>query len=89
MENTAYNLVGDYLEEGQSTVGARIEVRHLAPTPVGMEVRIQAELTAIEGRRLHFHIEAWDDAEQVGEGEHERFIIDWDRFMRRVEQKTP
>lgn len=87
MENVARDTVGPHLDEGQSTVGTRIDVRHLAPTPVGMEVRLHAELLEIDGRRLRFRIEAWDAVEQVGEAEHERFVIDWDRFMQRVEEK--
>ncbi len=87
MENTAYEMVRPHLPEGESTVGVRICVRHLAPTPVGMEVRVRAELVAMEPPRLYFRVTAWDGVEKIGEGEHERFIINWDRFMRRVEGK--
>jgi len=87
MENAARVLVDPLLQPGQSTVGTRVELRHLAPTPVGMTVRLSAELVSVEGRRLSFHVDAWDEVEKIGECEHERFVIDWDRFIERVEQK--
>ena len=87
MENAARETVQPQMAEGQSTVGTRMDMRHLAPTPVGMEVRVRAELVEVQGRRLRFHIEAWDAVEKIGDGDHERFIIDWERFMRRVEEK--
>ena len=87
MENAARETVQAHLAEGQSGVGTWIEMRHLAPTPVGMEVRVRAELVEVQGRRLRFHIEAWDAVEKIGAGDHERFLIDWERFMRRVKEK--
>ncbi len=87
MENAARETVQSHLAKGQSGVGTWIEMHHLAPTPVGMEVRVRAELVEVQGRRLRFHIEAWDAVEKIGAGNHERFIIDWERFMRRVEEK--
>ncbi|MCD6344690.1 MAG: thioesterase, partial [Anaerolineae bacterium] len=60
MENAAREAVQAHLAESQSGVGTWIEMRHLAPTPVGMEVRVRAELVEVQGRRLRFHIEAWD-----------------------------
>lgn len=64
-----------------------INIRHLAATPIGMEVHIRAELINVDGRRLCFKVDAWDEMEKIGEGDHERFIIDCDRFMARVEKK--
>lgn len=87
LENAAKTLVEPYLAAGQSTVGTVVNVRHLAATPVGMTVRARAELLAVDGRRLRFRVEAWDEQEKIGEGEHERFIITWDRFMARVAEK--
>ena len=87
MENAARETVQAHLAKGQSTVGTRMDMRHLAPTPVGMEVRVHAELVEVQGRRLRFHIEARDTVEKIGAGDHERFLIDWERFMRRVEEK--
>ncbi|MBN1878249.1 MAG: thioesterase family protein [Anaerolineae bacterium] len=87
MENTAYEAVNPYLEAGQSTVGVHIDVQHLAPTPIGMEVCVRAELVEVDMPRLRFRVEAWDEVEKIGECEHERFVIDWERFLRRVERK--
>ncbi len=87
MERTAHEAVLPYLAEGQSTVGIHVDVRHLAATPVGMEVRFRAELVEVDRRRLRFKVEAWDEVEKVGEGEHERFIIDWQRFLDGIEKK--
>ncbi len=87
MESTAHNAIVDLLDPSQSSVGAEISIKHMAATPVGMQVRIRAELLEVEGRRLRFRVEAWDQVEKIAEGEHERFIIDWDRFMNRVEKK--
>jgi fluoroacetyl-CoA thioesterase len=87
MERTAHLAVLPYLAEGQSTVGVHVDVRHLAATPVGMEVRFRAELVEVDRRRLRFKVEAWDEVEKIGEGEHERFIIDWQRFLDGIEKK--
>ncbi len=87
MENAAQKALNPFMAEGQSAVGTHIDMRHLAATPVGMAVRVRAELTAIEGRRLRFQIEAWDEAEKIGECTHERALIHLERFMQRVAQK--
>ena len=87
MENTAVVALTGHLPAGQTTVGGRIDVRHLAPTPVGMKVRAVAELVEVAGRKLVFKIEAWDAVEKIGEATHERFIIDEAKFMARVQAK--
>jgi predicted thioesterase len=87
MERTAHLAVLELLAEGQSTVGTIVNVRHLAATPVGMEVRIRAELLEVDRRRLRFKVEAWDALDKIGEGEHERFIVDYQRFLAGVEKK--
>ncbi|MCS6993780.1 MAG: thioesterase family protein [Anaerolineales bacterium] len=87
MESAAVAALAGHLPAGQTTVGGRIDVRHLAPTPVGMKVRAIAELTAIEGRKFIFKIEAWDDVERIGEALHERFLVDEARFLARVEAR--
>jgi fluoroacetyl-CoA thioesterase len=87
MESAAVQALKGSLQPGQTTVGARIDVHHLAATRVGMKVRARAELTAVEGRKLTFKIQAWDEAELIGEAEHERFIVDEGRFMERVKKK--
>lgn len=87
MESTAHQMIVPFLQEGQSTVGTVVNIRHLAATPVGMEVVTKAELLEVDGRRMRFHIEAWDAVEKIAEGEHERFIIDCERFTQRLEKK--
>lgn len=87
MESTAHRAVLPLLPEGQTTVGTMVNIKHLAATPVGMEVTIRAELLGIDGRRLLFKVEAWDATEKIGEGEHERFIIDSQRFIQRLAKK--
>lgn len=87
MESCAVHALAGHLPEGQTSVGGRIDVRHLAATPVGMAVRARAELTTVEGRKLIFTIEAWDNLEKVGEARHERFVVDEAKFMARVQSK--
>lgn len=87
MESAAVAALHGHLPAGQTTVGGRIDVRHLAATPVGLTVRAAATLTALEGRKLVFHIEAWDEREKVGEAVHERYLIDEARFLTRVQAK--
>ena len=87
MENTAANSVQPYLEEGQGTVGTRVDVSHLAATPLGMTVRVETELTEIDRRRLVFSVHAFDDAGLIGEGTHERFIVNNEKFMLKAHSK--
>ncbi len=87
MESAAVTALTGHLEPGQTTVGARIDVRHLAATPIGMQVRARAELTAVDGRKLVFKIQAWDAVDLIGEASHERFVIDEARFLARVKAK--
>ena len=87
MEAAAVKALDGQLEPGQTSVGGRIDVRHLAATPVGMSVHARAELTAFNGRKLSFRVEAWDEVEKIGEGLHERFVIDTDKFVARAMAK--
>lgn len=80
-------LVEPLLPAGQQTVGTSINLRHLAATPLGMGVRIRAELVEIAGSRFCFQVQAWDDLELIAEGEHERFAIDPGRFQGRLDKK--
>jgi predicted thioesterase len=87
MENTAYRSVAPYLEPGQSTVGTSIQVRHTSATPVGMEVRCEAELVEVDRKRLVFSVKAYDAAGLIGEGTHERFIVEDQRFLSKAQGK--
>jgi fluoroacetyl-CoA thioesterase len=88
MEKAALSSVAPYLEEGFTTVGTRIDVKHLAATPVGMEVVIFSRLIEIEGKRLLFAVEARDQVDMIGKGTHERFIVKTDSFIKRTEGKS-
>jgi fluoroacetyl-CoA thioesterase len=87
MEGAAVHALADRFPPGRTSVGGRIDVRHLAPTPVGMRVHARAELLEVEGRRLVFRVEAWDEVEQIGEATHERFVIDEERFVAKARTK--
>jgi fluoroacetyl-CoA thioesterase len=87
MESAAVAALEDRLLPGKTSVGTHMDLRHLAATPVGMNVRAEAELITVEERKLHFKIQAWDERELIGKAEHERFIVDEERFMKRVQGK--
>ena len=87
MEKTAWTSVADELEEGCGTVGIRLDVAHSAPTPLGMKVTCESELTAVEGRKLTFHVKAYDERGVIGEGTHQRFIIQNEKFQTKADQK--
>ena len=88
LEFTARNSVKPLLEDGFDTVGTHVDVRHLAATPVGMEVTFRSELIEVSERRLRFRVEAFDDKEKISEGTHERGIVNVAKFAARVEEKA-
>lgn len=83
MENAAWHAVAEHLDEGHVTVGTLVNVKHLAPTPLGQKVRASAELVEIDRRRLVFKVEACDEKQKIGEGFHERFIVQLERFLQK------
>ena len=83
-EQACADLVQPLLDEGMSTVGTRLDIRHLAPTPVGMKYRVDCELSAVNGRVLSFNVVINDERERVGEGTHERVIINEERFLKKA-----
>lgn len=87
MEEASHRAVEPCLPPGQSTVGTLVNIRHLAATPLGRTFRAEAELIEIDRRRLRFRVSAFDDVEKIGEGEHERFIIDVAQFAERLRRK--
>ena len=87
MEKTSHEMILPLLPPGMTSVGTVVNIQHLAATPVGMQIRFTSELLAVDGRRLVFKVEAWDEVEKIGQGEHERFIIDPERFNRRLVEK--
>lgn len=88
MEEVAAVGVQPYLSEGQGTVGNVMKMTHLAPTPIGLLVKVAATLTQIDGRRLTFRIEAFDEVEKIAECQHERVIVDLARFHEKAENKA-
>lgn len=88
MEQAAVNALAGRLEEGQGSVGTRMEVSHDSASPVGMAVRAEAELTNLEGRALTFTVSAFDGAGLIGKGVHTRFLIQDEKFMRKVNGKV-
>lgn len=87
LEMTCRNSVLDLLEEGYDTVGTEVNIKHLAATPMGMQVTFRSVVTAVEERRVRFAVEAYDDKEKISEGTHERFIIHVARFAARLQAK--
>lgn len=88
IEQTGIDAVAPHLKPGQTTVGTRVDVAHLAATPEGMTVTATVELTAVDRRRLSFRVEVHDEVEKVGEGSHERFIVDAEQRGPRLETKV-
>lgn len=88
MENTASKSVQEHLEEGQGTVGTLIQVKHVSATPVGMDVTCETTLVEVDRKRLVFEVKAYDAAGIIGEGTHERFIIDNEKFMTKAKSKN-
>lgn len=87
MEKAALSSVDPLLPRGYTTVGIKVEVEHIAATPVGGHVRAQSRLLEVDGRRLLFEVEAYDERELVGRGTHQRFIVQADSFLQRVAAK--
>jgi len=87
MERTAAESVKPHLEEGKTTVGTRVDVSHISATPVGMKVTCESELVAIDGRKLAFRVSVCDERGPIGEGTHERFIVDRVKFRARTYAK--
>jgi fluoroacetyl-CoA thioesterase len=88
MENAARACVDQHLPQGSVSVGTRVDVRHLAATPMGAPVTARAELVEVDGRRLVFRVTASDPAETIGDGTHERAIVDAARLVARASAKT-
>lgn len=87
MEGCASQSVAPYLDEDCGTVGTAVNIRHLAATPIGMKVYCESILTEVDGRRLLFNVKAYDETGLIGEGTHERFIINSEKFFAKVNAK--
>jgi len=89
MENAAFLCLQNFLAEEQSSVGTRVEITHDAPTPVGMKVWAEAEITAVSenGKMIDFAVKAWDEKGPIGSGTHTRAIINSERFLARCSRR--
>ena len=89
MERAAMEAVRPCLPEGMTSVGTRVDISHMAPTPCGMKVRFEAKLTAVSanGRGLTFAVAAYDEAGPIGEGTHERVVVDREKFQSRAQTR--
>lgn len=87
MEGAACESIAPFLADGESSVGTMMQVNHISATPVGMEVRAESEVTAVEGRKVTFSIKAYDEAGEIGNAIHERFIVKADRFLEKTYEK--
>jgi fluoroacetyl-CoA thioesterase len=87
IEFACVELLTGYLDEGEGSVGTYVDVSHIAATPIGMLVTAEVELVEAEGRKLRFKVTCCDEADEIGKGFHERFIIDRAKFMSRVTAK--
>lgn len=87
IEAACLRSVSPFLDEGEGTVGIRIEISHTAATPIGMKVWAESELTEIDGRKMVFSVKAFDEKGLIGESVHERFVIYSEKFMKKAESK--
>lgn len=87
MEKTAWMSVAPYMNDGEGTVGTVLNIKHMSATPIGMQVYCESELMEVDGRRLVFRVEAFDEKGKIGEGEHERFVINNEKFVLKALKK--
>jgi fluoroacetyl-CoA thioesterase len=88
MEWTCAQLLAPHLDPGEGSLGTHVDVSHLAATPVGFTVSVEAELVAVDGRKLAFKVSAHDGKDLIGEGRHERVVVGWERFNAKVAEKA-
>jgi fluoroacetyl-CoA thioesterase len=88
MENAALNAIRSFLDSGESAVGTAIDVQHLAATPAGHDVRAEAEVIKVEGKRIEFKVSASDEIEEIGRGIHQRMVINLRSFNERLANKS-
>ena len=88
LEWTCIQLMAPHLDPGEGSLGVHVDFSHSAATPPGLTVTVDAECTAVEGKRLTFKIKAHDGVDVISEGRHERFVVAWDRFNARVADKA-
>lgn len=87
MQTTCADLMAPFLDKGEMAVSTRLEMSHLASTPIGMNIIIRAEITRIEGKQVYFKVQAFDEIEKITEGYNDMYIIDEERFERGIKRK--
>lgn len=87
MEKAAADLLESVLSEDMTSVGISLNIAHKAPTPLGMKVRAEAVITAVDGRKVTFAVKAYDEKEEIGSGIHERFLVAAEKFQSRADNK--
>ena len=87
MEKAAWTSLAPFLAPGESTVGTKLSISHLSATPVGMKVRAESEVTLVDGRRVELKVAAYDEKGLIGQGTHERFIVQDERFLAKAARK--
>ena len=88
LEWTCIQLLQPHLDPGEGSLGVKIDISHSAATPPGLTVTVDAECTAVDGRKISFNVKAHDGVDLIGEGRHERFVVGWDRFNAKVAEKA-
>ena len=87
MEKASCRAIENLLDEATTTVGTLINVEHLSATPVGMTVTVKSTVTEVDGRKICFNVEAFDEVGLIGKGKHERFVVFAEKFMQKTESK--
>ena len=87
MEGAACEAIADCLKDSETTVGTALNIEHIAATPVGLEVRAEAEVTAVEGKVITFAVAAYDEVGQIGKGTHKRVIVNSQKFLEKAYDK--
>jgi fluoroacetyl-CoA thioesterase len=88
VESVCLEMIDGLLDGSQTTVGTRIQLDHLAPTPIGDRIHLKAEIQSIEENVIDFRVDIWDSVDLIGQASHRRVIIDKERFMKRLQRKT-
>ncbi len=88
MEQAAWTSIAPGLAEGESSVGTKLSVSHDSATPIGLKVWAESEVTLVDGRRIEFHVTAYDEKGQISAGTHERFIVSDERFLKKAARKS-
>ncbi len=87
MEKASCVAINDFLDDGATTVGTKVDIEHVSATPIGAKVVVESIVTAVEGRKICFDVTAYDNAGMIGKGKHERFVVDSEKFMAKTNSK--